>query len=198
MVLEATPHASSLAFGDESFRERTDGTGYYVLAAAVIEARSCDEVRDRMRGLLTRSPKAKLHWKDLEDPQRLRVIEAVAGLPTTHLVTVGTPLAPRRQERARRCCLEELVVALEARGVETLYLENRPRQLNRKDIDTLDACRAKKQASRLRVRHALPSEEPALWVADVVAGAYGSTRGGMDPYWAPLAELVTEIEVRIR
>lgn len=200
-VAAAAPHDAVpglWAFGDESFREQPVGTGYYILAAALIRPELCQEARDRMRDLLTRSPKAKLHWKDLDPAQRIRVVAAVADLPAMHVVAVGAPLAPQRQERARRCCLEELLVMLEARGVGVLWLENRPRQLNRKDVDTVDACRAKKQISHIAVRHAFPSEEPALWIADAVAGACSAARTGTGTYLERLSDVVVEVEVRIR
>ena len=69
--------------------------------------------------------------------------------------------------------MEILLPELERAGVQTLILESRVLQLDGKDIDMLQAMRARKFIESIAVDHAHASEEPRLWVPDQVLGAYG-------------------------
>ncbi|MBK0296279.1 hypothetical protein IAE22_29415, partial [Bacillus sp. S34] len=71
----------------------------------------------------------KLHWRDLDGARRDRVTSAIASLRAAHLVVVGSPVALRRQERARAFCLRRLLWELDAQGVSKLSLEARPAEL---------------------------------------------------------------------
>jgi hypothetical protein len=103
---------SWLAYVDESIR--TDD-GVYVLAAVALHAADADGVRDAVRSLEPR-PGRRFHWRDKEPFERRDAVEMLARLPILPIVVVGAPVNARRQERARRGCLERLLYELAAAG----------------------------------------------------------------------------------
>src|SRR5262245_41889998 len=111
-----------VAYADESIRGRPDGTGAYIMAAACLEAASCEATRPVVARLVR--PGRRFHWRDADDRQRDGAVTLVAGLPALHIIVVGTPLDPPRQERARRHCLARLLYELERADVEHTYGSN--------------------------------------------------------------------------
>lgn len=110
-----------------------------------------------------------------------------------HTVVIGAPIDPRRQERARRKCLEALLFYLQDAGVVRLWLESRNDAANRRDIAAVTAARAKQIIQYgLLVDRALPSEEPLLWMADLVAGAVSAAESGEPIYRELLVPMLTE------
>jgi hypothetical protein len=75
----------------------------YVLAAVVLDLASCEEVRDTMLSLRQRlrgrRMSDKLHWNHLARGQREQAVKQVAALACLHVVTIGSPVPQRRQER---------------------------------------------------------------------------------------------------
>lgn len=53
-----------------------------------------------------------------------------------------------------------------------LILESRVLQMNKKDVEMLQAMRAKHIISRIGIDHAFADEEPNLWIPDQILGAY--------------------------
>jgi hypothetical protein len=98
------------AWTDESmqFPQRSGGIGYYLLAAAVADPAACTPIRDSMRELVL-SGATRLHWRDESGPRRAKIASAIGGHDLANLVIVGAPVDPRRQERARRLCMERLI-----------------------------------------------------------------------------------------
>jgi hypothetical protein len=168
------------AWVDESI-QRTDGSGCYLLAAAVIRPSGADGVRDELRRLLPGRSR-RLHWRD-EGMRRRRILAgAVASIEAVHTVVIGTPVDHRRQERARRLCLERLVFELRSRGVTHVWMESRTPTLNARDRMMVDVLRIRRViGDDLVVDTALPEQEPLLWLPDIVAGAVGLDRRGGDP-----------------
>jgi hypothetical protein len=77
---------------DESFLECDSGTGYYIVAAAVVDDLQAQKVaRDVMVGLLGRSTREKLHWNEMDRARQLRAAAAVAGIDGYHVVAVAPP-----------------------------------------------------------------------------------------------------------
>ena len=116
------------------------------------------------------------------------------------VVVVGVPMANRRQERARRICMETLLPTLEQEyGVSQVFLEARTQSLIRKDHEQVANLVGKKLiTSTLRVDNARPLEEPMLWVPDAVAGAVGADRLG-NPEWLDIIRhTVTRIDAALR
>ncbi|MFJ6211756.1 hypothetical protein ACIQGZ_00160 [Streptomyces sp. NPDC092296] len=183
------------AWLDESFQEQ-DSAGFYILAAAVIEPDAADTVREAMRGLRGRRATAKAHWTEMDHRDRCAAARLVAGLPGLHVVSVGSPVPLRRQERARSKCLTALVVELHGFGVAQLYMEAREKELNSRDVTTVIAARSGlPKGTRFRVDHVLGAMEPLLWVADVVAGACRAERLGRGEYRDLLGGTVLDFDV---
>ena len=88
------------AFIDESFHEAPTG-GFYVLAAAMFDPTSYELVRRAIREIRGMRNTSKLHWNEMDAQQRRNAVKTVAGIDGFHVVTIGTPVPRRRQERAR-------------------------------------------------------------------------------------------------
>jgi hypothetical protein len=79
------------------------------------------------------------------------------------MVVVGHPVEARRQERARRKCIERLMYLLHTLGVSRVALETRTPYLNRRDSRMIDAMRgAQTIPSHLRLEFARPLDDPML------------------------------------
>src|SRR4051794_20228497 len=111
------------AYVDESYREH-DTAGFYVLAAAIFESGQ-GEAREAMLDLRDGKRIDKVHWHEMGPKVQLRAAEAVRRLAGIHLVTLGSPVHHRRQERARRASLRRLVFELHALGVTRVLIEAR-------------------------------------------------------------------------
>lgn len=188
----------SWAWVDESFIEENTG-GLYVVAAAVIEpgaaAAAARVAMTELRGQLQGT--GKLHWSQLRDRERLDAARVVAGLGGLHVVVVGSPVALRRQERARAKCLAQLAWELHSYDVERLVAERRTNVLDARDIVTVSRVRQQvlPKGSELRITHERGAVEPLLWIADVVAGAVRMSRLGNPGPRDELADCVYEVDV---
>ncbi|GAA4721504.1 hypothetical protein APR04_001505 [Promicromonospora umidemergens] len=187
------------AWVDESMRGPSDsGTGMYFMAAVVADPGACEETRDSLRAL--RSGKAKrLHWRHESEARQEKIAALIAELDAWSIVVVGMPLDSKRQERARRQCMERLLFELDQIGVTAVHLESRHAALNKKDKTMAAALYSKTVISAaLRVAFALPHEEPMLWVPDAVAGIVNAARsGGVDALRLILGTAIREIDVEI-
>lgn len=191
--------APRVAFADESFSEHPT-SGFYVLAAVVLEPDMCEDVREAMlelrQRLRGRKAGDKLHWNHLEPRQQQDAVKQVAALPGFHVVTVGSPVPQRRQERARAVCLGRLVVELHRLGVTRLLMEAREQELNERDVRTVTGARfLLPRGSEFRVDHEFGLRDPALWAADLLAGVARAHQFGDSTYREVLADRVIEIEV---
>ncbi|MGW2838343.1 hypothetical protein ACWCWD_11165 [Streptomyces sp. NPDC001493] len=180
---------------DESFQEH-DSTGFYILAAAIIEPAAVDSVRAAMLALKGRRATSKIHWTEMDQRQRNAAARLVASQSGIHIVSVGAPVPRRKQERARAKCLTALVVELHGFGVDQLYIEARQETLNARDIRTVLAARANlPKGTRLQADHVHGNDEPLLWVSDIVAGAVRAHRQGDHQYTQQLGEALIDFEV---
>lgn len=182
------------AYVDESIRTTE---GFYILAAAVLDEPDQDQARDELLRLSQRG--MPFHWR-LEHPRRrTEAINVVKELSSLHVVVIGAPVNPRRQERARRQCIEALLHHLEAAGTAHVLLETRNATADRRDIAAVDQCRSRGAISHaIRVDHGRPSEEPLLWLADIVAGAVSAAAGGDPMYRASIEPWLTEHRIQLR
>ena len=100
-------------------------------------------------------------------------------------MVIAAPLSGKKQERARRKCLEALLPALESKGVHELVLENRDEAANRLDLNYVDYAKGSKLVSSIMITHRDAGTEPRLWIADQVLGAMGDykTHTGDLAYW---------------
>ncbi|WDZ91413.1 DUF3800 domain-containing protein [Nocardiopsis sp. HUAS JQ3] len=184
-----------IAYADESFLEH-DHRGYYVVANAIVDPQHSEEARQAMDALRGGRRIGKTHWTEMDVPQRKQASDAVAAIEGVHIIAVGTPVPPRRQERARARCLEQLVPELHDYGVETMIMEARSPALNKRDIRTIIGARyALPKGAQFTIEHTKGAEEPLLWVADVLAGAVRAGREGDETYRSILGERIYEIDV---
>ena len=146
----------------------------YLLAATVFTSETGLERLERVK------PKsaAKLHWREMTDAPKRASLEAIAGIEQATVLVAAAPLPRRKQERARRKCLEALLPELEARGVGKLVLEARDESKNGKDIELLMSLRRKGGVKVIDVVHMRADDEPRLWLPDQVLGAYGDVLCG--------------------
>ncbi|MFG3207952.1 hypothetical protein [Streptomyces sp. NPDC048192] len=190
--------STSTAWSDESFQEHDD-TGFYIIAAAVIPDDARDQVREEMLRLQARHASTKVHWTKADTAQRDQLARAVAALDGLHVVAVGAPVRPRRQERARAHCLNLLVCELHGFGVEHLFMEARDPVLNARDVATVQQARyALPKDAVFRLDHLPGTAEPLLWVADIVAGAVRAEKLGEPRYREILGERVIDFPVEVR
>jgi hypothetical protein len=171
----------------------------YLLAATVAAPEVCESVRDTL-GALVAKGKDRLHWHDeVGRSRRLALAEAVADEHLTHIVVVGSPLNPRKPERARRRCLERLMVELCALGVGQIWAESRASADNQRDRAMLGYLRTTRVVpGSLRMDFVTPLAEPMLWAPDIVAGVVGRARARGDS--APLDALqsqITQLDVSV-
>ncbi|MGW1043693.1 hypothetical protein [Streptomyces sp. NPDC002547] len=190
--------STSTAWSDESFQEHDDA-GFYIIAAAVIEDEAHDQAREEMLRLQAKHAPEKLHWTKRDNAERAELARAVAALDGLHVVAVGAPVRPRRQERARAHCLNLLVCELHGFGVEHLFMEARDQVLNGRDIATVQQARyALPKDAVFRLDHLPGAAEPLLWVADIVAGAVRAEKLGQPQYREILGERVIDFPVEVR
>ncbi|WP_141006616.1 hypothetical protein [Nocardioides humi] len=153
----------------------------YLLAATMTASETCPSVREALRGLLLPSAR-RLHWRDESDRRQIEIATAIAAQDLLHTVVIGIPVDSRRQERARRLCMERLLIELAGLGVQRIWLETRTESLNAKDLAMVAAVRGKRLLpGDTFVDFARPLDEPMLWVPDAVAGAVGAKRKGRNP-----------------
>ena len=172
------------------------GRGLYVMAAAMAplmpEALEFD--RRRLRSL-TRATGC-LHWSREEERDKMRIATLVGELSLSNMVVTATRLDPRRQERARRKCLQRLLHQLVDDRVQQVWLESRDRVGNQRDLAMVASLRTTDALpSSIRVDHARPSEEPLLWVADAVAGAVAAAYEGRRQFRALIDHKLQEIVI---
>jgi hypothetical protein len=179
-VTDDLPASFSLhAWVDESIQApRGEQPGVYYLAAAVANPDECGSTREALRGLVRRRH-GRLHWRDELPDQQEKIAVAIGAQDLAHVIVVGTPVDPRRQERARRLCMQRLLFELDQLGIVQVWLESRHDSLNRRDVVMLDALRSNGAISKvIRVDFGKPKDDPMLWVPDAVAGIVSLARRG--------------------
>ena len=173
---------TNTAYGDESTR-MVGNPPFYMLGASMLAAESVPELESIYKSL-PGGPR-KLHWRDMSRRRQRDSLGALSEIERVDVVVIASPLIGRKQERARRKCLQVLLPALEARGVEHLVLESRRAESDRRDLDYVEYAKGSHFVDSIRVEHKFGADEPRLWVADLVLGAMGDylTRTGDWEYW---------------
>jgi hypothetical protein len=170
----------------------------YVLAAVIADPDACEPIRDDLRRL-ARSPRRRIHWRDEEAADRMKAVGVIAGADIDQIVVAGTPLNPRKQERARRKCMEQITYHFTVEtGLETVWVESRTESLNRSDRAMFAALRGSRVlGGTLRYEFSLPSLDPMLWAADVVAGAVAASYRDEPAYRKVLAPRLRVYDISI-
>jgi hypothetical protein len=183
------------AFVDESESDRKADPDTYILAAALIEPCALDEIRTKVRGLLIPRQR-KMHWHDESTRRRDTIIQAIADLEALHVVVVRSGIPEETSERRRRKCLERMVCELDQRGVDLIVAESREKSQNARDMKVFNVLRSSQTiGSQLRLCHQPGPVEPALWIADAVAGAYVAARTGVETFFKSVEHLVDVVEL---
>ena len=172
------------AYVDESLRVRE---GLYVLAAVIVADADADSHRRALRALLYRG-QLRLHWRDEGSRRRADLVAAVCGLQHTGAVVIAAGMAPGRQERARRKCIERLLRELAGRGIAEVTFERRHEELDARDRAMVAALQ--RQQSLPAALHASwqpAASEPLLWLSDIAAGAASLAETGNETHWKELA-----------
>ncbi|MFE6227321.1 hypothetical protein [Streptomyces sp. NPDC057854] len=182
------PASGLVALCDESMRQRTEGsTGIYILSAIIAETAALPVIRDGMTGLLLRKQRGKLHWRAESSSRRDVLARKVGGLPAEIVVATFCGLIRNKQERARKKALHTLLLDLADRAVSAAILESRGDREDSSDIAELQRLRRTGALEpRLRMSHRLGADEPALWAADIAAGAYVAAHADTGKHWATL------------
>ena len=199
-TLSETTANTTTAYGDESVRMAGDPP-FYMLGVSLMS----DATDAELAKLAEIMPKGsrKLHWREMSRKRRKQSLEILASAGSSDTVVIAAPLSGKKQERARRKCLEAMLPALESKGVCELVLENRDEAANRLDLNYVDYAKGSKLVSSIMITHRDASVEPRLWVADQVLGALGDykTHTGEWKYWEEewlaLSEDVEVIDVSL-
>ena len=172
----------SVAYGDESVR-MVGNPPFYMLGVSLMSDATDAELK-RLAQIMPKGSR-KLHWREMSRRLRRHSLEILADAGCVNSVVIAAPLSGKKQERARRKCLEALLPELESKGVRELVLENRDEAANRLDLDFVDYAKGSRLISSLMITHRDASIEPRLWIADQVLGAMGDykTHTGEWEYW---------------
>lgn len=182
------------AYVDESLRVRD---GLYILAAVIVADSDADHHRQALTELRYRG-QTRLHWRNENSRRRGELVAAVSRLPHTGTIIIGTGMASRRQERARRKCIEQLLHELTSRGIARVVFERRHPDLDARDRDLIGALRRQHVLSPgFQATWLAAPDEPLLWLADIVAGAASLAEIGDRTYWEPLAAAFGVIRFRL-
>lgn len=185
------------AWVDESMRPSTDDERMYLLGAVVADPSCCDPARDELWSVLPKGA-PKLHWTDMEDREKKQVTGLITDFDMAHMVVIGTPLDPKKQEHARAKCMERLLWELGAMEVSRVFLEQRTESLNKRDMKLVRHLRGSKSIpSTLRVDIAQPSTEPMLWIPDQMLGAIGDAEGDDSTWFEMYDGAVERIDIVI-
>jgi hypothetical protein len=173
------------AFVDESRRNDR-----YLLAVAIIHPKDLTRLRKLLRSLLLPGQK-EVHFHNEKTDRRKIVLSRLVGCgPLVHVYqrtcTVG-------EERARQDCVVALVIDLVALETIRLVLDSR-QERDLHDHQTIKAV-LRKYPTRppLSYEHMVSSQDPLLWIADVVAWCYGAG-GEWRRRVAPLVARVTDLD----
>ena len=173
---------SFTAWGDESVRITAEEP-MYLTGACILD----DDALSAIEAIEKLAPKGakKTHWRDMGVRAQKKALSIISQMAHTTCIVVAAPIKPGNQERARRKCLEKLILRLEALSVETLVLESRDSFLDKKDIDFLLYLRRCGLATKIDVQHRKGSDEPYLCIPDQLLGAYGELVVAKDsqPAW---------------
>lgn len=172
------------AFVDESYR-----TGVYIVCAIVVDSSKVAGVRQAMKRQLKGS-QGRVHMAKENAANKRALLDQVLSLSlVARVVTVS--VAGKSQRSARDACLSALASELKEIRVARMVIESCDQ--DRADRQVIgDTLARSGSALAIDIQHLRPREDPLLWVADIVAWAYG--RSGS--WGVRVAELI-EREIRL-
>ena len=182
------------AYIDES--QHVTGVGVYVVAAVVILDDEAQQIRDQVRSATPRG--RRFHWRTEERRERDNMLNILAALPPQSVrAYAAQPCPSDKTERARRKCIESLLLDIHGSDVRALVLESRQERNDKRDREVLaHFARIGLVAGEVTYRHERPQAEPLLWAADAVAGVVSASRIGRgEHYWESIRGTVALGEV---
>ena len=166
---ETTTNATT-AYGDESVR-MAGNPPFYMLGVCMLE--DTDSIDFEKLAKMMPPESKKLHWRDMSQGLQRKSLELIAEINRVDMVVIASPLNGKKQERARRKCLEALLPKLEERGIEDFVLESRGATSDKLDISYVKYAKGSKLVKSISISHATGFEEPKLWIPDQIIGAMG-------------------------
>ncbi|WP_246821011.1 hypothetical protein [Corynebacterium sp. HMSC073D01] len=167
---------------DESLMLRGENCQEYMICATVLELDQCERIRDALVPLLLPG-QTKLHWTDEQSKRRREIAKSISALGCHHVIVSTLSQESRKTERYRRKCLERLYYEVSEMKISRVTLESRQKTQNQKDIEHIVALQGSGLYRDIRLKHINGSDEPLLWIPDVVLGMYNATFRGEQQYW---------------
>ena len=180
------------AYIDESMRQRKEDDCVYVLAAALVDDDDADDVRDALKRLRYRK-NPTIHWYEEHPNSRAKLVAAITELPVRALVAIDF-YEHRKDERARRRCLEALWNALVEHGVASGEISSRCPSQDKLDLELLQHLRRRSLSRALRMDWTRYADEPLLWAGDVFASAIGWSFDGDSMHADALNSMITHLD----
>lgn len=166
---------------DESFPQLENGRFLYALAHVVTDERQRTVARETLRSLAHHDRLSQFHFADESVPGRVALAKQIADLELLGSVVVSQTSARTKLEQCRSRLLVRAAVSLQhSETVSRLVIESR-NQADKNDRKAMDVARAQRRLSgNLQVDFVRKSEDPLLWVADVIASAFTAAVKGAD------------------
>lgn len=171
------------AFIDESQR----GT-HYLVCVATVAPQELASARKLLRTL--RMPNQReLHFKKEKDQRRRMLADRIAMLPVA-VAVYRAECCRHDQEAARQRCLSQVFKQLLVTDAHRVVIDSREHR------DTNDAATAQRvlgnhpSRTGLTYEHMDSTDEPLLWVADVVGWCYGAGSDWRRRVWPIISEIV--------
>ncbi|WP_167521604.1 hypothetical protein [Microbispora triticiradicis] len=163
------------------------------MAAVVIDSADHEAVRANLESLRL-GKSSRLHWRDESPTRQLVITQRLATMPIRGIVTVYLHDKEVRTERARRRCLERLLLEVEQIGASKVVIESRSPEQDHLDRGLLTGLRmASTLPKSLTVMWQPSVSEPLLWAADAVVSATTWWLDGRANYYDLLIEQVHTI-----
>jgi hypothetical protein len=171
--------------------------GLYLMAAVLVSPAQAEPCRAVLRSFLLGRQK-RLHWRDERDKRRACLVEAVAALHPSGIVVIGVGLDARRQERARRKCMERLLWELGNHHVVDVVFERRHSELDLRDQELVAVLQGRhSMPPRLQLSWRDPESEPLLWLPDIIAGARSLAERNDHRFWSQVDRDLCVFEVDV-
>jgi hypothetical protein len=143
----------------------------YLLAAALVRPDELASTRSLMRGLRVAGER-KVHFAHERETIQKRILSTLVSANIRTRVYVGHG----RPDSTRADVMRMMVADLVSVGMSRLVLDSRGRDRDQLDARVIQSAlaRAGVNSDKVTYDHLRSHDEPALWVADVVAWCYGA------------------------
>lgn len=174
-------------------RNLPHGTAY-LLGATVFESNP-DATISALLSLKGKQAK-KLHWREMGRKAQADALRILGSSSARTTIVIAEGISTKRQERARKKCLESLLISLENKGILELVMESRHPKQDSGDVACAGYLRSTGAIQSIRITHEPGKQNPRLWISDLVLGAYGdalSVDANQSQHWLEAWESVGEL-----